>query len=299
MTDELERRYARLLRMYPADYQRVRGAEVLETLLQSAGAGQVRPKPREVAALALGALRAQAGQTFRRSTEQAWLSALRTAGLMLLVYSTAQTAVRAVTSVLNTDGFFAFGFLSLIDPSSMDFAALALGFFAIVAVLRGRYRRAVIVAAVAFVMVQAVHLPSRGLSSGEFWQVPTAVALLLPLTRRQPTESLGSLTYLLGVPIIFVALEVYGTQVGPQAFAVQMTVLAALGVAGIVWAAVDTRVALALGLLLINNALTQAAFAFQALYNPQDIAISIAGGVVAPAVLLAIAASATRRQAQL
>ncbi|MET7751910.1 hypothetical protein [Micromonospora sp. NPDC005367] len=54
---DLERRYLRLLRAYPADYRRSRGAEIVGTYLDLAGQGQRWPSPADAADLLRGGLR--------------------------------------------------------------------------------------------------------------------------------------------------------------------------------------------------------------------------------------------------
>ncbi|MGN9808829.1 hypothetical protein ACTMSW_05650 [Micromonospora sp. BQ11] len=54
---DLERRYRRLLRAYPADYRRERGDEIVGTYLDLAGPGRRRPSPADAADLVRGGLR--------------------------------------------------------------------------------------------------------------------------------------------------------------------------------------------------------------------------------------------------
>ncbi|MEU4679990.1 hypothetical protein [Micromonospora sp. NPDC023737] len=54
---DLERRYLRLLRAYPADYRRSRGAEIIGTYLDLAAQGQRWPSPADAADLLRGGLR--------------------------------------------------------------------------------------------------------------------------------------------------------------------------------------------------------------------------------------------------
>ncbi|MEU7934965.1 hypothetical protein [Micromonospora echinofusca] len=54
---ELERRYHRLLRAYPAEYRRARGAEIVGTYLDLAGPGRRWPSPADAADLVRGGLR--------------------------------------------------------------------------------------------------------------------------------------------------------------------------------------------------------------------------------------------------
>lgn len=83
MSAALERRYRRLLLAYPAAYRRERGAEILDTLLESAAPGQRRPGAREVAALLLGGLRVRAGAHRQRRPADVWLGGLRYAGVVV------------------------------------------------------------------------------------------------------------------------------------------------------------------------------------------------------------------------
>lgn len=63
-----ERGYRRLLRAYPAWYRRERGEEILDTLLAAAPRGRTRPSLRDSRALILGGLRVRAGQDRRLTT---------------------------------------------------------------------------------------------------------------------------------------------------------------------------------------------------------------------------------------
>jgi hypothetical protein len=56
-SEDLERRYRRLLRAYPGGYRRVHGDEILATLMDCAEPGRSRPARADVADLARGALR--------------------------------------------------------------------------------------------------------------------------------------------------------------------------------------------------------------------------------------------------
>jgi hypothetical protein len=57
MSSEIERRYRRLLRIYPRSYRQHRGEEMIATLLESAAPGQTRPSRAERADLYSGAAR--------------------------------------------------------------------------------------------------------------------------------------------------------------------------------------------------------------------------------------------------
>jgi len=64
----LERRYRRLLRVYPAGYRKERGAEMLATLLEAAPDGETWPSLRDARALIMGGLRVRTAQNHRLGT---------------------------------------------------------------------------------------------------------------------------------------------------------------------------------------------------------------------------------------
>ena len=91
MTTELERSYARLLRLYPAGYRRARGDEMLDVLLSS---GATRLSLRERRALVLGALRARAGAAGHRDLGAIWRQSAALAAAMLMTFGTVGTVQR-------------------------------------------------------------------------------------------------------------------------------------------------------------------------------------------------------------
>jgi hypothetical protein len=66
--NSLERHSRWLLRVYPADYRRGRGAEMIGTLVETTPAGRAWPRPRDVLSLLVGGLRARAALNRRLST---------------------------------------------------------------------------------------------------------------------------------------------------------------------------------------------------------------------------------------
>jgi hypothetical protein len=64
----LERRSRVLLRAYPAAYRRVRGEEIIGTLLEATPIGRTWPRPRDVRALVTGGLKARAAQNRHLTT---------------------------------------------------------------------------------------------------------------------------------------------------------------------------------------------------------------------------------------
>lgn len=292
MSDILARRYARLLSLYPAEYRRARGAELLETLRETAEPGRTRPSARETTALVVGALRVHAGRGSRPTSRHSWLAALRTAALTLLLYDAANTAVQAARGL---------GTLSLLTPSVVPVLALLPSCYAVIATARGRYRGALAAAGAGFVLTQVVAAPSFGPATDGFWLAPLAIACLIPLLNRPLDRASGLLRYVPAVPILFVAVDHYARLVGPAAAPVQYALLGLVCAAGLLWLAIDERVALALGLLMINGLLAQVAFAVEANATQSwaELVLSLLLAALAPAVLLLLGGGAVRHQARL
>jgi hypothetical protein len=249
---ELERRYRRLLRLYPSAYQQTRGAEMLAVLMDSAPPGRRRPQWREVRGLILGAIRARAGAEDRRTAGQSWRVALRVAALMLLI----QHAGDALWPLLyNPDGPGAPAALI-----AVNFAVAAACVLAIVAVFRGLHLAAAVLAAGAFVLetvgpqiVAYFSTPpyaSMAISSGG---LPLAVVLLIPLIRRGTVVVPTKLNLMLLIPVASVALDAYGTLTRtPSLQTGSRAVWQVFAVAAILWSVVDERVAMASGLAFFS-----------------------------------------------
>lgn len=292
MTAELERHCARLLRLYPAEYRRARGAELLETLLESAEDGRKRPARREVAALVVGALRVRAGRQRRQSVQHSWLAALRAGALMLLVYSLANAAVFITMDV-------AYGGWSSPRPGGPNPISVALSLCALVAALRNHYRTAVAVVLLSFLVTLAANSQA---SSGDVWRLPLAAVFLLPLLKWRPLPPAGLLKYAPAIPLLLVAAQQALSQVFPEVAGIlDRGVLVALCAGALLWLAVDERVAMALGLLLVNDLLLQVGFLAVGTYtpNPAALALSIALTALPPAVLLLTSATTARRRSRL
>ncbi|MGC4864143.1 hypothetical protein ACLQ3B_01755 [Micromonospora sp. DT53] len=88
MTD-LEQRYLRLLRAYPADYRRARGAEIVGTYLDLAAPDQRWPMPADAADLVRGGLR----QRLRAAGVTDLIPGVRLAALLALVTASALAGV--------------------------------------------------------------------------------------------------------------------------------------------------------------------------------------------------------------
>ncbi|MDI6105668.1 hypothetical protein QLQ12_44515 [Actinoplanes sp. NEAU-A12] len=271
MSATLERGYLRLLNFYPAEYRRDRGAEILETLM-AASDGRERPAPRESASLILGALRVRAGLVGRDSRPLV----LHVAALALLVHFTVMAARRV--SPYSFD----------LSPDVLIPVAALLGAVATIATWRHRPRTAILTASLAFVLFQVTAWPMAGPSNGEFWQVPLAVLLLLPALRQSaPAPARGVLRHL---PLVAVPLAGLDGWAGFGA-------VATVSVAALVWLAVDARVAMALGLLLLNYVLVQVSFLAETAGTGRftDTVVSLGLAVVSPALLLISSTTVARR----
>ncbi|MBQ1014014.1 hypothetical protein KBX53_24320 [Micromonospora sp. M51] len=87
--NDLERRYLRLLRAYPAEYRRARGAEIVGTYLDLAASDQRWPTPADAADLVRGGLR----QRLRAVGVTGLVAGVRLAALLSLVTASALAGV--------------------------------------------------------------------------------------------------------------------------------------------------------------------------------------------------------------
>ena len=254
---ELERRYLRLLHLYPAAYRRARGAEMLAVLMDSAPPDRRRPQWREVRGLIIGALRVRAGAQGRRTAGQSWRVSLRTAALILLI----QAAGDALWQMMfNPDGE------SLpIARVAVSLTTAAVCVLAVVAVLRGAYLVAAVLTAGAFVLQMVgpqivLHFSPPFITYlAPSWQLPFVVLLLIPLIGRGTVVAPKALNLTLLVPVVSVALNAYGTLTQDPSFQTgSRTVWQTLAVAAIVWSVVDERVAMTLGLAFFNVVVNRA-----------------------------------------
>jgi hypothetical protein len=254
---ELERRYASLLRLYPAAYREARGAEMLGVLMDSAPPDRRRPQWREVRGLILGALRVRAGAQGRRRAGQSWRVSLRTAALILLIQSAGDTLWQMM---FNPDGES----LS-IARVAVNLTIAAVCVLALVAVFRGAYLAAAVVTAGAFVLQMVapeivLHFSPPFITYfAPSWQLPFVVVLLIPLIGRGTVVAPTALNLMLVVPVVSVALNAYGTLTRDPSFQTgSRAVWQTLAVAAIVWSVVDERVAMTLGLAFFNVVVNRA-----------------------------------------
>lgn len=293
---KLERRYARALRLYPKAYRDERGPELMATLLDAADDHQP-----QLPALLLGALRAHAGLE-RRSIRTTLSTAARAAAVLLLVSSVASAPVQVAVHLAHgvpLDGW-------LLDDWLPDLASTPVGLVALIAALRGRYQLAAALAMLAFGVGTVLWAMNDSLANA-FLQYLVAAGLLLPLTRHAPRPAAGLLKYLPLLPLVLIGVDqlasnVFTDIVGRIGFV--STVAVCLG--AVVWAVVDERVTLAIGLTYLTHFLlwifTWVVFSVQSGGGVQSLAalafslLFYAGG---PTLLLGAAAIATRRQVRL
>ncbi|GIE85779.1 hypothetical protein [Actinoplanes regularis] len=296
MSAQVERRYTRLLRLYPAAYRRERGSELLDTLLEvAADQGRSRPSARETGALVLGALRAHAGHGRRRGARQSWLAASRVAALMLIAYALADAIAQIGHHTVFRASF----------PYLMA-GIVVLSAGALVAVLRHRYAIAVAASVAAFLLSVGMW-PLVRPSDGTFWLLPLATVALLPLLRHRCEPSAGLLRYLPLAPLLLVGVDA-GRSVPLLAGLADVlgpVVVLGIGGVGLLWLAVDERVTMAIGLFAVNVLLIQVSFEMEggfgasARSTPVIAALQIGVAAVAPALLLGAATLTARFHSRL
>jgi hypothetical protein len=299
MTEPLERRYRILLIAYPPAYRAHRADEMLATLLDCAAPDRRWPAPREAVALALGGLRARVGAHRQRSTVDVWLGGLRIAALVLLAQAVAVAGADAGLILANLlAGRDRQSVVDLPAPITTGFALAAL-----LLVARGRYATGLAVALPGLVANHFLMSYSTGYLSLdawgilppdlEYWPLPVAVLMLLPLLRWPPPSGRRSWLWLLAVPGALVLLPTpYDATLRIQPWALGAVVLACL-----MWTVVDARAAvtgaaLVLCLTLYFTAIGVDSGGYQ-WYLPQLI-----GSLVTIALLLAAVALRAPRQAR-
>jgi len=290
MSGELEVRYERLLRWYPEHYRRERGAEMLGVLMDGAAADRRRPALRERLALVVGGLRMRAGTYGQGTAWQSWRAALRTAALILVVLNVADATAGL--------GWHEQGAIA-------DIAKIILGALAAGAILRDYFSVAV-GATVAMVAVEGFIVMDGSLiripvEPGVYTFAPgLVVVLLLPLVGRGPvrvTRSLNVLAALALIPAGLWAISPYSTDYA-NAFRASWWYLLA---AAVLWAVVDERLALTLGLVLLYNVAYQVPLVWRALsYGEFGIwsLIAIAIASIMPVIGVTAGAVVARRRAR-
>jgi hypothetical protein len=113
--NDLERRYLRLLRAYPAEYRRSRGAEIVGTYLDLATAGRRWPSPADAMDLLRGGLR----QRVRAAGAVDLIPGVRLAALLALLAATSLAGVWTVLELRPAPPGFG-------EPSAGPFVSLGI-----------------------------------------------------------------------------------------------------------------------------------------------------------------------------
>jgi hypothetical protein len=267
MTAQLERSYARLLRLYPASYRRERGDEMLDVLLAS---GATRLSLRERRALVLGALRCRAGATGRRDLGTTWRQSAALAACMLMAFGAVSIVSREIAWPAG--------------PDWRQCVAAALGLAGILVTFRGWLPAAIgcAVAAYLFPMVSDGRLTYS-------WSVEWLLAalLLIPAAVRggHPRWRQG---YLLALP-----LSLLDPALMPSVLQVGWLVLLA---AVLAWTVLDERAAIAFGLMLTIGVANQGVAALSGIAIESTYVVM---WVLWPATMLAAGSLAAHRRARI
>jgi hypothetical protein len=266
------------------------------TLMEAAESGRTRPVHREVAALVVGALRMRSGAGRMSAPSQFWLSALRVSALLLVAHAVAQSAARAGRIVFS-ELLMGRG-LTLVSDVGHP-AGFVAGALALVAIARGRYLLGVLLAAVTFALAQwamSWYLFMGRLVNGEFWQLPLAILLTLPLLWRRPTVTGRPLAWLLAIPL---ALLLLPTEFDASLH-LQPIGLLVVCAGGLVWSFIDARAAIAASALLLVPILSLLGFYLPVFANGRSENLVLLSTYLSVAVALTAAGAALiRRQATL
>lgn len=243
---KLERRYARLVRLYPAHAPR---DEILATVLQRSGEFSFR----EAFALLVGALRARAGANVHRTPAEFAHSAARLAALVLLVNAAVVDVLTAapvdISAVFRTPA-------GIVQYATAGLVALLLHITALTALARGAYRLAAI-GAVLGLISSAAGLSQFGLPwyRPGFWAAPLAVLLIMSLNLTPRRERSSPLGWLIAVPPALILLGDAATVLGPGWF-IQRQAILVLAVLAVAWSFLDARIPLAIAALSMCAALS-------------------------------------------
>jgi hypothetical protein len=284
---KVERRYARLVRLYPARYPR---DEILDTVLQGNGTFRVR----EAASLLVGAMRARTGADVQRTPAEFAFSAARLAALALLVYAAVKDVLHALP--LDVRGVFAAPD-GIVQFATASLGALVLHLTALVALSRGACRLAA-AAAVLGLPVATFAQGRFGLPWGAdgYWAAPLAAMLTVALLFAPRRERSSPLPWLLAVPPAIIVLPTgSGQYLGPS-WHIQQQALLVLVTAALLWSIVDARVPLAAAALFTCSMLTGFAIVLFSGYLGDGAILLGLVITTLPAVALVAAATLSRRR---
>ena len=244
----LERRYARLVRLYPAHAPR---DEILATVLQRSGEFSFR----EAFALLTGALRARMGANAHRGPAEFAHSAARLTALVLLV-NAAVADVQATVAPLDLSPAFRTP-ASIGEYTIAGLVSVILHLTALAALARGAYRLAAVGAVLGLIsFVAGLSQYGSPWSGPGFWAAPFAVLLIVALNltrRRERSSSLGWLTAVLAAVILLVGA---GRVLGPDWPIGEDHALLMLAALAMAWSFLDPRIPLAIAALSLCVALS-------------------------------------------
>jgi hypothetical protein len=246
---ELERCYARLVRLYPARAPR---DEILATVLQRSGEFSFR----EAFALLAGALRARAGANEHRTPAEFAHSAARLTALVLLV-NAAVVDAGTTSAALDISAVFRMP-ADISQYAIAGLVALVLHITALAALARGAYRLAAIGAVLGLIDSAAALSPPYGLPwyRPGFWAAPLAVLVIVALNltrRRERSSPFGWLIAVLAAVILLVGV---GRVLGPDWSIGEGQVLLLLAMLAVAWSFLDPRTPLAIAALSMCAALS-------------------------------------------
>jgi hypothetical protein len=283
--------YRRLLRAYPAWYRRERGEEILDTLLAAAPRGRTWPSLRDSRALILGGLRVRAGQDRRLTTAVN----LRLAVLFGVALWLAGRVSRDLA-------FAGESWLHWVPPGQHAAYVAARGLVMLAAAGAAWFAPRPVIAAISLIAAAAAAYPWLG----PWWLLGepamlAALALLALGKERMPRYWL----WLLGGDL---AVQVLGHVAGythhPVSvllyFPWQKDVLWVILAAVVLWAVVDARPAIAVGIFLALGQAIPFVTSWQQYSSPGAAFGSVFSGPVFWGAMLALAAALRlRRQAVL
>jgi hypothetical protein len=284
--NKVERRYARLIRLYPARAPR---EEILDTVLE----GAHRFSYREALSLVAGALLAHTEANVHRTPGEFLHSAARLAALALLVYAAAVDAINALP--LNIPAIVATP-AGIVQHATASLAALVLHLAALVALAHGAYRLAAPGAVLGLIasflgLGSEVHPYYEGL-----WAAPLAAVLIAALTFTTHRNRSAALGWLIVIPPAVVLLPTGVSSVLGIGWHIQQQAMLVIATLALVWSLLDARVPAAVAVLSLCNMLTNVSLTvLSGSIPPWAIALSVTYYAAPPIALVAAAIFSRRR----
>jgi hypothetical protein len=264
----LERRSRVLLRAYPAVYRRVRGEEIIGTLLEATPIGRTWPRPRDVRALVTGGLKARAAQN-RHLTTAANLRIAVMLGVALYLSGWTALFMRSTVGQFESTAITR----AVLTAWPATLTGLLVAATVVLAWLAPRIvaLSAALLAAAAVIFYVAPHYDMLGTAI-------TLVLCLAALLALPPHAARPSRRWLWFVGALFLAVLASTANLGDgpvwqvaQLLLAMLLLLVAVG--SIVWMGVDARLAIAvltcLGLIVMQSQVTNLTHGGSALMSVQ------------------------------